>query len=103
MLDNLRPAPMSGDDTGHANVLTAHEREIVQGAIERLDEEASRKGFEIHIETDFNEFARLRRTGGGVVNQTVDPQFSRLERDAFWLRATDLDGVLVGLYGLKVF
>jgi GNAT superfamily N-acetyltransferase len=98
-LQNQRRATVAGK----TNTLTERELDTVVGGIERLDEEATRMGFEIHIETDFNEFARLRRAGGGVVNQTVDPQFSQLDRDAFWLRATDVDGALAGLYGVKVF
>src|SRR5262249_22169989 len=49
------------------------------------------------------EFARLRQAGGGSLNQTIDPRHSRLDRDAFWLRATGFDGTLAGLYAVKAF
>ncbi|MBV8167134.1 MAG: hypothetical protein JO021_10100 [Alphaproteobacteria bacterium] len=87
----------------YANSLSDIESEIVHGGIERLDEAAAAMGLDVSIETDFEEFAQLRRAGGGVVNQTVDPKHSRLDRDAFWLRATDRTGALVGLYATKVF
>jgi hypothetical protein len=83
--------------------LSAPENDVVHDAIERLDEEAVRRGVELHIRTDFEAFARLRRSVGGVVNPTVDPKYSRLERDAFWVHVTGLDGALVGMVALKVF
>jgi hypothetical protein len=83
--------------------LSDRELEIVHGGVERLDEEAIRMGFEVRIETDFEEFARVRRAAGGVVNPTVNPKSSRLDRDAFWLRVSDLNGTLAGVYGVKAF
>src|SRR5262245_6609458 len=86
------------------NTLDPRELEIVQAAVEQLDAEGIERGLEVTIETDFHEFARLRKAAGGTVNQTVDPEFSRLDTNAFWLRATDIaSGAMAAVYGVKAF
>lgn len=91
------------EDARARPALDVTETEIVHAGIEQLEETAIRAGLEITIETDFAEFARLRQAGGGSLNQTIDPRHSRLDRDAFWLRATAFDGTLAGMYAAKVF
>jgi hypothetical protein len=84
--------------------LTDTEFAIVQGALERLTDEMVEIGIEVTIETDFEEFARLRKmVGDGGCYPAVDPKFSRLDKDAFWLRVTDREDALVALYAERIY
>lgn len=87
-----------------ASGLSLAELEIVSSALERMDDEALRLGMDIRIETDFDEFVRLRRQSAeGAVSPTLNPEFSHLERDAFWLQVLDLHGSLLAIFGAKIF
>jgi hypothetical protein len=77
---------------------------VVQDALERLTDEMIDIGINVYVETDFEEFARLRRSvGEGGCYPAVDPRHSRLDKDAFWLRVTDRDDNLVALYAERIY
>jgi hypothetical protein len=80
------------------------ELDVVYGALEALEENAARVGLIVTYHTDFDEFVRLRTLApDGVVNPMLNPRFSKLDRKAFWLKATARDGTLAALVGAKVF
>jgi hypothetical protein len=78
--------------------------EIAYAALEALEENAARIGLVVSYQTDFDEFVRLRALSpDGVVNPILNPKFSKLDRDAFWLQANTRDGALAAMLGAKVF
>jgi hypothetical protein len=88
----------------HAGDLLREEIEVAYAALEALEESAVAAGVTIEYRTDFDEFVRLRsQSSDGVVNPMLNPKHSKLDRDAFWLKATDRDENVVALFGAKVF
>jgi hypothetical protein len=95
--DDIRTSPIG-------TALSAAELDVVYGALEALDENADQVGLVVRFETDFAEFVRLRGlSSDGIVNPMLNPAFSRLAGNAFWLRVEDRLGHLVALFGAKVF
>lgn len=86
------------------STLCDREFKTIQEALERLSEQMVEIGISVSIETDFEEFARLRKSvGDGGCYPSVDPKLSRLDRDAFWLRVTDRDDALLALYAERIY
>src|SRR5260221_3137889 len=84
--------------------LDDHAFATVQGALDRLSDEAIALGLTVRIETDLDDFASLRRAvGDGGLYPSFDPALSQLTRDAFWLRVSDVEGELVAILAARVF
>lgn len=80
------------------------DEDVIQAALERLTDEMVGIGISVTVETDFEEFAFLRkRAGEGGCYPAVDPAHSRLDKDAFWVRVEDREGNLVGLYAERIY
>jgi len=87
-----------------ATVLSDDAFRTVQRALDRMADEAIDLGMTVRIETDFEEFAYLRRSvGDGFLYPSFDPAVSRLARDAFWVRADNDDGELLAMVASRVF
>jgi hypothetical protein len=58
----------------------------------------------LHVEHDFREFARLRRSlGDGFCYPSLDPAQCRIEPDAFWLHVLDDAGRTMATLAARIF
>jgi hypothetical protein len=84
--------------------LTEAEFSLVQRHCDRTIGDLLRLRLDLCIEHDFEEFAALRsQVADGFVYPSFDPRHSRLDRDAFWLRAVDEAGRTVATHASRVF
>jgi hypothetical protein len=66
--------------------------------------EARVDALELHVETDFEWFAAIRRRSSDPwIYPSFDPQRSDLSAGALWIRASLPGGEVVGTYALRVF
>jgi hypothetical protein len=87
-----------------AREISDREFAIVQDLLDRLSDQMVETGVSLTVEHDFEEFARLRKmVGDGGCYPSVDPRYSRLDRDAFWLRAVDRNDRLIAFNAERIY
>ena len=85
--------------------LTNEEFATVQRFCQLMSEKIATVGLDVYVESNFNDFIRLRRrlAPGSVQNPTYDPQHSALSlHNAFWLRAVEPGGDTVAMVAQRV-
>jgi hypothetical protein len=101
---HVTPRPAAPPSAPVSRPLTDAEFACVQTHCTQTMNEILRLGLVVHIETDFYEFARLRRSlGDGFCYPTLDPTHCRIGPAAFWLRTVDDAGDTVAVLAARIF
>lgn len=86
--------------------LTNEEFAIVQRFCQLMSEKIATVGLDVYIESNFRDFAKLRRelAPSSIQNPTFDPVHSNVSlHNAFWLRAVETGGSTVAMIAQRVF
>jgi hypothetical protein len=98
----LKPLVIAGQ--GITMALTNADFGLLQQSIEAISERIAALHLSLVVERDFNRLRDfLRAAGGAFIYPTFDPDLNDLNRDSFWLRLIDVDGVTVASHAERVF